>query len=125
MAKVILERIGSPIESFMDPALFRKNLEHMESLNQRYVTAREEIKNGWGEKYIDRVHQKGKLTTFERIEMLKDAGTEVFPVGTFVNYGKEFVAGRSTRKSPNAGVSTAGGKVEGMDFINHAKCDMK
>ena len=113
MAKVILERIGSPIESFMDPALFRKNLEHMESLNQRYVTAREEIKNGWGQKYINRVHQKGKLTTFERIEMLKDAGTEVFPIGTFVNHCKEFAAGRSMRKSPNAGMSTVGGKGEG------------
>jgi len=113
MAKVILERIGSPIESFMDPDVFKKNMEHMKSLNQRYVDARREIENGWGDKYIERVHQKGKMTTFERIEMLKDEGTEVFPIGTFVNHGKEFAAGRSTRKSPNAGVITAFVKVEG------------
>ena len=30
---------------------------------------------GWGEKYVERVHAKGKLTAWERIERLKDPGT--------------------------------------------------
>ncbi len=36
---------------------------------------RAEVRAGWGEKYVERVHEKGKLTTRERIERLKDAGT--------------------------------------------------
>ena len=88
MAKVILERIGSPIESFMDPDVFRKNMEHMESLNRRYVDARKEIFSGWGDEYVERVHQKGKMTTWERIEMMKDPGTEALSIGIFVNHRK-------------------------------------
>ena len=113
MAKVILQQIGSAVESFMDPQVFQSNMAHMETLNRRYIDAREEIAAGWGQKYIDRVHQKGKLTTFERIELLKDAGTEIFPIGTFVNYGLEFGEGKHARKSPNAGVITAFVKIEG------------
>lgn len=113
MAKVILQQIGSAVESFMDPQVFQSNMAHMETLNRRYLDAREEIKGGWGQKYVDRVHAKGKMTTFERIELLKDPGTEVFPIGTFVNYGLEFGEGKHARKSPNAGVITAFVKIEG------------
>ncbi len=113
MAKVLLDRIGSSIESIMDKKEYKNNLESMEKLNQAYISKREEIKNGWGDEYIERVHQKGKLTTWERIEYLKDTGTRIFPIGTFVNYSVDFFDGKSQRTSPSAGVVTAFVKIEG------------
>ncbi len=117
MAKVILEPIGSPVESFMDAETYRRNFEHMQKLNERYIKAREEIRAGWGQKYVDRVHQKGKLTTWERLELLKDPGTEIFQIGQFVNYGLEFGEEGRKRKSPNAGVITAFVRVQGRYTI--------
>jgi len=112
MAKVLLEKIGAPVEAIMENDLFQKNLEEMQKLDQRYVSKREEIKAGWGDEYVERVHKKGKMTTWERIENLKDPGSKVFPVGSFVNYGLEFFDGKSNRTSPAAGVITAFVKIE-------------
>lgn len=113
MAKVLLEKIGSPIESFMDLNEYNKNLEYMKKLNKSYLSKREEIKQGWGEKYVERVHKKGKMTTWERLEFLKDPGSNIFPLGTFVNYGIEFFDGKANRRSPAAGVITAFMKING------------
>tara|TARA_R110002096_G_scaffold143328_1_gene299056 strand:- start:710 stop:2440 length:1731 start_codon:yes stop_codon:yes gene_type:complete len=82
------------------------NLEREELLLER----RAEVQAGWGEKYVERVHKKGKLTSRERIELLKDEGTEIHEVGSFVNYGLEYDRGA---KSPAAGVVTAFAQVEG------------
>jgi acetyl-CoA carboxylase carboxyltransferase component len=112
MAKVLLEKSGASIETIMEQNLFQKNLEEMQKLNQRYISKREEIKTGWGDEYVERVHKKGKMTTWERIEQLKDPGSQVFPVGTFVNYGLEFFDGKTNRTSPAAGVITAFVKIE-------------
>ncbi len=112
MAKVLLERIGSPVENFMDTREFTKNMDHMKKLNEGYLEKRAEVRAGWGQKYVDRVHKKGKLTTWERIELLKDAGSRVFPIGTFVNFGIEFGEGSARRKAPGAGVITAFVKIQ-------------
>ena len=117
MAKVLMDRIGSPVESFMDPAVFETNMNYMKKLNLDYQDKREEVKAGWGEKYVDRVHKKGKLTTWERIELLKDPGSKVFPIGTFVNYGLEFGEGSSKRKAPGAGVITAFIKINNRHIV--------
>ena len=117
MAKVLLQQIGSPIESFMDLNEFEKNLKNMQKLNDEYLTKREEIRAGWGEKYIERVHKKGKMTTWERIEYLKDPGTEIFSIGTFVNYGIDFFDGKSNRNSPAAGVITVFIKINGRYVV--------
>jgi 3-methylcrotonyl-CoA carboxylase beta subunit len=66
---------------------------------------------GWGQKYADRVHEKGKLTTWERIEALKDEGSSVFEVGTLVNWGVTFAG--SKRPAPGAGVVTCFARVAG------------
>ena len=112
MAKVILERIGSPIEKVMDLNEYKINLQKIQQLNETYKSKREEIKAGWGETYIERVHKKGKMTTWERIEFLKDTRSKVFPIGTFVNYGLDFFDGKSNRTSPAAGVITAFVKIK-------------
>lgn len=117
MAKIILERIGSEIEHFMDPGVFKANLEHMENINASYREKREEVKAGWGEKYVERVHKKGKLTTWERIDRLKDPGTEIYPIGTFVNFGLEFGEGKGARKAPGAGVITAFVKIQNRHVV--------
>jgi acetyl-CoA carboxylase carboxyltransferase component len=117
MAKVLLERIGSPVESFMEPKVFKSNLEHMTKLNEDYTAKRDEVRAGWGEKYVERVHKKGKLTTWERIDLLKDPGSKVYPVGTFVDYGVEFGEGSEKRKAPGAGVVTAFVKIHDRHVV--------
>jgi acetyl-CoA carboxylase carboxyltransferase component len=111
MAKVIMRPIGSPIEA--DDAAAARNREHMEGLDARIHSLREEIRAGWGSKYADRVHAKSKLTTWERLEALKDEGTEVLPVCTFVNHGDDF----GGRTSPAAGVITAFVQVCGRHTV--------
>ena len=83
----------------------------MEALNRTLAERRAEVRRGWGETYVERVHAKGKLTTWERIETLKDPGSAVFPINTFVNYGITF--GDPPRTSPAAGVITAVVRVHG------------
>jgi acetyl-CoA carboxylase carboxyltransferase component len=112
MAKVILEPIGSPIELFTNQDEYHKNLQKMEQLDQPYLEKRREIAAGWGDTYAERVHKKGKLTTWERINALKDPHTNAVPIGTFVNYGKIFSEGNNQRTSPAAGVITAFIKIQ-------------
>ena len=113
MAKVLLQPIGSSLETFMRPEECRTNAEAMEKLEQSLSAKRDEVRAGWGDEYVERVHKKGKLTTWERIERLKDTGSEVFPIGTFVNYGREFGEGKDKKKCPGAGVVTAFVQIEG------------
>ena len=111
MAKVILHQIGSPVDGEVDTDGYRRNLEQIEALQRKLGERREEVRLGWGQKYVDRVHAKGKLTTWERIERLKDEGSEIFPINTFVNYGLTF--GEPPRTSPSAGVITAFVRLHG------------
>jgi len=111
MAKVILHPIGTPVEEVMDRKTYSQNLQRMEELNELVSQRREEVRQGWGAEYVKRVHAKGKLTSWERLEILKDPGTTVFPINTFVNYGLEF--GDPPRTSPAAGVITAFLRIHG------------
>ncbi len=113
MAKMILHRIGDPLEKFMDMKVYEKNLKSMKKLNSRYDSILNEIRSGWGEKYIERVHKKNKMTAWERIELLKDEDSSIFPIGSFVNYGKKFGDPGSEKISPGAGVITAFIKISG------------
>lgn len=117
MAKVILESIGSPVETFLDPEQYRKNIRSMEEKNRSYIDKRDEIHSGWGEEYIQRLRKKGKLTSWERIDLLKDPGSRVFPIGTFVNYGILFGDGKNKKTSPGAGVITAFVTVQGRHTV--------
>ena len=111
MTHVPLVPIGSARAQFTDEATFTR---HLQALGQREATLRErrvEVAAGWGDKYVGRVHDKGKLTARERLARLADPGTEPYEVGTFVNYGVEF--GDRGLTSPGAGVVTAFTKIEG------------
>jgi 3-methylcrotonyl-CoA carboxylase beta subunit len=109
MAKVPLISIGSPSDVTVDDATYSRNraalLEREEHLNAE----RAKVHAGWGEKYQERVHAKGKLTARERIAQLIDEESEIREVGTFVNKGRKF----GKLECPGAGVVTAFCKVEG------------
>ena len=108
MAKVPLAPIGRPRDAFLDAASFAQNETALRAREDELASRRAAVAQGWGPEYVERVHQKRKLTTRERIERLKDAGTPIREVGTFVNHGRMF--GRQT--SPAAGVVTAFVRVE-------------
>jgi acetyl-CoA carboxylase carboxyltransferase component len=86
------------------------NAAQMSALEGKVRTLRAQLREGWGDKYQERVHAKGKLTTWERLEVLRDEGSDIFPIGSFVNHGVSFVGGK---ESPSAGVITAFVRMEG------------
>jgi 3-methylcrotonyl-CoA carboxylase beta subunit len=110
MSFVPLVPIGKPRADILDDRAFASHRELLAAKEEILKARRREVEAGWGPKYVERVHQKGKLTTRERIERLIDPGTRTFEVGTFVNYGDEF--GTDKLKSPAAGVVTCFAKVE-------------
>ncbi len=97
MAKVILRPIGGEHTAAPNPLAAE--------LAQTLDTRRAEVRAGWGEKYWERVRDKGKMPTWERIEALADEGTQLLPLHTFVNYGERF-GDAPGRTSPSAGVVT-------------------
>ena len=104
MAKVILQPIGDELTQTPD-------LERINALDAKLTAQRDEMRLGWGEKYQDRVHKRGKMTSWERVLHLADDPNEIRPIGTFVNHGEHFGPAPG-RKSPAAGVVTAFVKVE-------------
>ncbi len=111
MAHVPLVPIGSARAQVLDDRSFTQNRERLSTLEEKLRSRRAEVQAGWGEKYVARVHKKGKLTSRERVAQLADPGTRTFEVGTFVNYGETF--GDNGLTSPAAGVVTAFTRIEG------------
>jgi len=110
MPFVPLTPIGSPRARAIDERLYAEHLERVRALEDRLRAERAEVERGWGDKYIDRVHAKGKLTARERVARLIDPGSPIHEVGTFVNHGEVFPG---DQRSPAAGVVTAFVRVEG------------
>jgi acetyl-CoA carboxylase carboxyltransferase component len=111
MAKVILQPIGRAREAALDAPTYARRVDEMLAREARIVHGRQVVQDGWGEDGRRRVRDKGKLTTWERLERLRDADAPLLPVGTFVNHGLEF--GERKQTSPGAGVVTAFTRVEG------------
>ena len=109
MAIVPLTPLGAARAQVIDDRTFAEYRERLGELEETMRRRRDEVHAGWGDKYVGRVHAKGKLTTRERLAKLADAGSEIYEVGTFANYGREF--GSKGLKSPAAGVVTAFARV--------------
>jgi acetyl-CoA carboxylase carboxyltransferase component len=109
MAHVPVVPIGKDREAIVDQTTFDREVSSHEPLVEKLDAKRAEVQAGWGPKYVDRVHEKDKLTTRERLDRLKDPGTRLYEVGTFVNYGIDF----NGLESPAAGVVTAFAQIEG------------
>ncbi len=105
-----MDSIGADRASGLPEETYRSQREALREKNEELFRKRERVRDGWGEKYRERVHAKGKRTTWERVELLRDAGSTVWPIGTLVNDGREF--GPDKRTSPGAGVVTAFVRVE-------------
>ena len=110
MARVPLRPIGTPRDRVVDDRTYEDQRADLAALDAQLGERRATVADGWGEKYRERVHAKGKLTARERIDRLKDDDSPVHEVGTFVNFGESF--GKLT--SPGAGVVTAFVRVHGL-----------
>jgi len=111
VAKVILEPIGEPRERFLTDEGWSEQVAHMSGLTDSLQVKRDEVRAGWGPKYEARVREKGKVPTWERIDLLKDPDSPILPIGTLVNYGRLF--GKDERTSPGAGIVTCFVRVHG------------
>jgi len=111
MAKVLLQPIGGPRDGSLDDATYERQRAAMHEREQRISKARAEVLDGWGDKGRERVRRKQKLTTWERLDLLRDEDSPLLPVGSLVNYGETF--GEKEQTSPGAGVVTAFTRVEG------------
>ncbi len=105
-----MDSIGGDRVSGLSEQTYRAQLDAMREKNEVLFAKRAAVRDGWGEKYRERVRAKGKLTTWERIERLRDPESPVWPIGTLVNDGYEF--GPEKRSSPGAGVVTAFVRIE-------------
>ncbi|NOY91841.1 MAG: propionyl-CoA carboxylase [Deltaproteobacteria bacterium] len=113
MTHVPLRPIGRPRAAFLDDLVYEEQRAEQAALEARLEERRADVRAGWGEKYVDRVHKKGKLTARERVDALKDPGTRIFEIGTFVNHDRQF----GKLRSPGAGVVTAFATVEGRHVM--------
>ena len=104
--KISLDLIGG--EHGLSEAEVTEHRAHHGAAGDALDRKRAEVRAGWGP---ERAHRKGKLTAWERIDALIDPGSDVFPVGTLVNWGREFPG--SKRQAPGAGVITAFCQVHG------------
>lgn len=115
MARIPLETLGAPLpHGGQNPA--------MEKLEETLFERREATQTGWGAKYLDTVHARGQLSTWERLALLiAPSATEprseepgeprILPIGSFVGWGQSYEGTR--RPVPGVGVVTAFCKVQG------------
>jgi acetyl-CoA carboxylase carboxyltransferase component len=111
MARTPLQPLGAPIDELLSEPERAKNAARSASLDAALQQKLDVVRAGWGPKYADRQHAKGKLTTWERIELLQDAGARFFPFGSLVNWGVDWAGSR--RQAPGAGVVTGFVQVHG------------
>jgi 3-methylcrotonyl-CoA carboxylase beta subunit len=88
---------------------FNKNEDQNKQLLFQLRKKLEKVKLGGGEKRIAKEHEKGKLTARERIDYLRDAGSEFLEVGALTADGMYEEEGGC----PSAGVVTGIGYVKG------------
>jgi len=105
MALVPLLPLGKELDQVLPPEALAANRAGMVEREQPILKLRRAVREGWGEKYRQRVHKKGKLTAWERVEELADSAEDILPVGSLVNQGLRF--GERELECPGAGVITA------------------
>ena len=115
MARLELYTVGKDLSANLTADEIDARTSHMEQLNSRIQDAHEAAAEGWGERYRDRVHAKGKWTAQERIDALRDVDSDVLPLGTLVNHGVNFSG--SKRSAVGAGVHTVLTKVGGRWIV--------
>ncbi len=94
------EAVEVPVEEQRRQAMLEK-IAHIEEQNQKAVNA--------GGKYIERHHERGKLTARERIELLVDEGSAFLELMPLAGWGSDFPVGAS--------MVTGIGVVEGVEVM--------
>ena len=91
---------------------FNKNDDNMRLLISQMKRKHALVSLGGGKSKIEKQHIKGKLTARERIEYLKDEGSEFLEIGAFVGEGmyEEY------------GGYPSGGVVAGITYIKSKQC---
>jgi acetyl-CoA carboxylase carboxyltransferase component len=89
-----------------------KNEDAMKLLLSRMQHRLEKIMLGGGERKIEKLHKKGKMTARERIEYLIDDESEFLELGAFAGY----------EMYPEHGGCPAGGVVMGIGYIKGRQC---
>jgi 3-methylcrotonyl-CoA carboxylase beta subunit len=92
---------------------FKRNRDHNKSLCQKVREISEILRQGGGEKAIQKQHEKGRLTARERIAGILDQGSDFQELGLFAAYGMYEEWGGA----PAAGVVTGTGIVHGREFM--------
>ena len=90
----------------------------MDDAIRKYQEIQEKNRLGGGQKYVDRQHERGKLTAWERIDILIDAGT-FNPLGSFVNTTGKRIDG-VVPDAPCDGVVLGTAEVQGRRVMIHA-----
>lgn len=91
---------------------FNKNEDHMRLKISAMERALEKIKLGGGKKRIDAMHEKGKLTARERINVLLDPGSERIELGAFAGH----------EMFEEHGGCPAGGVVIMLGYVSGRQC---
>ncbi len=92
--------------------------ERMNQAIQKYLDIQENNKLGGGKKYMDRQHERGKLTARERIDILIDPGT-FRELGTCVNTTGVRIDGAAP-DAPCDGIVLGTAEVHGRMMMIHA-----
>ena len=111
MAFVPLHPVGRPLAEAVDPATAAARAERNAGRDASLAEKLATVRAGWGADAVARVKEKGKLSTWARIELLADAGSPVLPVNSLVNWGRNFRG--SKRQAPGAGVVNVFCQVQG------------
>jgi len=105
MARLNLHPIGRELTEILGPDEVQAQAAAMAALDAALAEKLAVVRDGWGPEYAARVREKSKMTTWDRLDALRDQGSEIFEVGTLVNWGRSFAG--SKRQAPGAGVVTA------------------
>jgi 3-methylcrotonyl-CoA carboxylase beta subunit len=105
-----MTKIGSPIESLKS---YSKREDYYKNLVRKLDAVRDKTKIGGGEKSIEKLHKKNKLTARERISKLIDSNSDFFELNTFCAHEmyKEFGG------APSSGTIFGIGKINNNNFL--------
>ncbi len=92
---------------------FKANKEAWVNLLRTFMESLERVRQGGGQKAIERQHRKGRLTARERIQRVIDPGTEFYELMAFAGYGMYEEWGGA----PAGGVITGVGRIAGRDWM--------
>ena len=104
--------IGSKKENWKNINLVSNEIE-FKKLVTYYNSQTQSIRKGGGDLAIEKQHKKGRLTARERIDYLKDSGSDILEFGVFAGYDMYNEFG----SPPAGGVILSIIKISGIDCV--------